>query len=116
MSMYPPWIEDIQRQGIADGVGLLRLEFGGPPMWREWQVTGLIVDSNGALNPTATAYKNSQNPNNIVAFTRLGRRDTGRGRILIQAGEIIFVLFEGASPASKCTATLTLNNTPSKRT
>ncbi len=108
--MTVSWVEDLRGQAVADGTGRARIDLGGPPTWRTWVVTGLVVDTTGAANPTVTTYKNSEAPFNIIAYTRAGRRDTFRGKALILPGESVFLIFEGASSGSVCTCSLTITN------
>lgn len=92
---------------VANGSGVALAQLGPFRAFEKWQVTSCTVQSDSVSPPKASIYRGSAAPSRLINGTYSGQFDTDpQFNLLLQSGEVMVVVWEGADAGSHCTVTV----------
>lgn len=75
--------------------------------FERWQISRMTIQSSSSiLVPTCKVYKGAETASNLVDGSHTGTLDHSDTNMLLQNGELLLFVWEGADIGSVCTATV----------
>jgi hypothetical protein len=93
--------------GIVSAAGRASVTLQPLQAFERWHVTRMTVSTSGTtLVPTAKVYRNAEAPTNLIDGSHTGTLDHSDTNIVLQTGEALVCVFEGATPGARSTFTI----------
>lgn len=94
-------------QAVANASGRAVVTFPTVPPWHRHTITRTGVTTTSTARTSATVYRGEpQAPNQLDVAPYSGNDDTSDTSILLEPGQWLTIVWEGADVGARCTATL----------